>query len=308
MNTHIAPNVTDMFSLRANDGTSGPKVVTEEELVRRHLPLVNYTVSEVAARIPRHVNRDDLVSAAMAGLAQAARSFVPERGVSFQRFASARIRGALLDELRSRDWATRSVRSKARDVAQTTDRLTARLGRQPTLAELAEAMGSTQAELQAVEADVHRALVLNFEALPAEGGHEPAGLSGLPGPDEAVLDNERRAYLVAAVEHLPERLRRVVMGYFFEELPMAELAEELGVTDSRISQMRAEAMELLRDALNSQLDPDLVVPDHSGRTAKRRAAYFAAVASHDDYRQRLSADAGQLTKLVQPREPVAALA
>lgn len=302
-----------MLSLRAKSGSSDQDgveatEVSEDELVRRHLPLVNYIVSEVASRIPRHVSRDDLVSAGMAGLAQAARSFDPARGIGFQRFASARIRGALLDELRSRDWATRSVRARARDVAQTTDRLTAKLGRQPSPAEVAEAMGSSQAELQAVEADVHRALVLNFEALPAEGGHEPAGLSNLAGPDEAVLDNERRAYLVAAVDRLPERLRRVVMGYFFEELPMADLAEELGVTDSRISQMRAEALELLRDAINSQLDPDLVVADHTGRVAKRRAAYFAAVASHDDYRRRLSVEAGQLTSLVRGREPVAALA
>ncbi|MDA8186168.1 MAG: FliA/WhiG family RNA polymerase sigma factor [Actinomycetota bacterium] len=299
-----------MLSLRAKSGRSDEDrtTPTEDELVRQHLPLVNYIVSEVASRIPRHVNRDDLVSAGMAGLAQAARSFDAERGISFQRFASARIRGALLDELRSRDWASRSVRSRAREVTQATDRLTASLGRRPSLAEVAEAMGSTQAELQSVEADVHRALVLNFEALPAEGGHEPAGLSALSGPDETVLNNERRAYLVAAVDHLPERLRRVVLGYFFEELPMAELAEELGVTDSRISQMRAEALELLRDAINAQLDPDLVAPDHTGRVAKRRAAYFASVASHDDYRRRLSADAGQLTSLVQPREPVAALA
>ena len=86
----------------------------EEQLVRSHLPLVNYMVSEIASRIPRHVCRDDLVSAAMAGLAQAARAYDPTRGISFQRFASSRIRGALLDELRSRDWASRSVRAKAR--------------------------------------------------------------------------------------------------------------------------------------------------------------------------------------------------
>ena len=302
--------VAAMLQLRANSGSSGPRRTqgTEEQLVRQHLPLVSYIVSEVASRIPRHVSRDDLVSAGMAGLAQAARSYDPERGISFQRFASARIRGALLDDLRSLDWASRSVRSRARHIAQTTDCLTAKLGRQPSLAEVAKTMGATQAELQAVEADIHRALVLNFEALPAEGGNEPAGLSRLPGPDEAVLDNERRSYLVAAVDNLPERLRRVVIGYFFEELPMAELAEELGVTDSRISQMRAEALGLLRDAINSQLDPDLVAPERLGRVAKRRAAYFAAVASHDDFRRRLSAEAGQLAKLLPAREPAAALA
>jgi RNA polymerase sigma factor for flagellar operon FliA len=294
-----------MLAVRANSGTSRGPASEEEELVKKHLPLVNYLVSEMANRVPRHVNRDDLFSAGMAGLAQAARSFEPERGISFQRFASARIRGALLDELRSRDWASRSVRSKAREVAGATDRLTAKLGRQPTKAEIAEAMGATQAELTTIDNDVHRALVLNFDALGPEGV-EPATERC---PVDDVLENEKKAYLVAAVDKLPERLRRVVVGYFFEELPMAELAGELGVTDSRISQMRAEALELLRDAINSQLDPEMVGPQRAGgRMAKRRAAYFAAVASHDDYRRRLSVEAGQLASLVRGRQPVAVLA
>jgi RNA polymerase sigma factor for flagellar operon FliA len=264
-------------------------------------------VSEIASRIPRHVCRDDLVSAGMAGLAQAARSFDPSRGISFQRFASARIRGALLDELRSRDWASRSVRAKARDLAQTTDQLTSKLGRQPSPAEIAQAMGASEGELEAINTDVYRALVLNFDALPIDGNAEEVLLSDQSGPDDDVLDNEKRAYLVAAVEHLPERLRRVVIGYFFEELPMQVLAEELGVTDSRISQMRAEALGLLKDAINAQLDPDLVRDEASGRVAKRRCAYYAAVASHDDYRRRLAPEAGQLASLP-VRRNMAALA
>jgi RNA polymerase sigma factor for flagellar operon FliA len=284
------------------------KASAEEHLVRSHLPLVNYIVAEIASRIPRYVCRDDLVSAGMAGLAQAARAYDPSRGISFQRFASARIRGALLDELRSRDWASRSVRAKARDVAQVTEQLTAKLGRKPSPAEIATSMGSTETQLEAINTDVYRALVLNFDALPIEGNAEDVLLAGDPGPDEDVLDNEKRAYLVAAVDHLPERLRRVVIGYFFEELPMQALAEELGVTDSRISQMRAEALVLLRDAINSQLDPDLVADEPSGRVAKRRCAYYAAVAAHDDYRRRLQPEAGQLSSLAQQRPDMAALA
>ncbi|HTW09125.1 MAG TPA: sigma-70 family RNA polymerase sigma factor [Acidimicrobiales bacterium] len=279
----------------------------EEELARAHLPLVNYMVSEIASRIPRHVCRDDLVSAGMAGLAQAARAYDPTRGISFQRFASARIRGALLDELRSRDWASRSVRAKARDVAQTTDQLMAKLGRQPSSAEVAQAMGSTEGQLEAINTDVYRALVLNFDALPIDGNADEVLVTGQSGPDDDVIDNERRAYLVAAVDHLPERLRRVVIGYFFEELPMQVLAEELGVTDSRISQMRAEALSLLKDAINAQLDPDLVAPETSGRVAKRRCAYFAEVAAHDDYRRRLEPGAGRLASLANQHN-VAALA
>jgi RNA polymerase sigma factor for flagellar operon FliA len=191
-------------------------------------------------------------------------------------------------------------------VAQTTDQLTAKFGRQPSPAEVARAMGSSKSELDAINTDVYRALVLNFDALPIDGNAEEVLLAGQSGPDEDVLDNEKRAYLVAAVDHLPERLRRVVIGYFFEELPMQALAEELGVTDSRISQMRGEALVLLRDAINSQLDPDLVSREASGRVAKRRCSYYAEVAAHDDYRRRLDPGAGQLAALAQGR--MAALA
>ena len=114
--------------------------------------------------------------------------------------------------------------------------------------------------------------------------------------------------MVAAVANLPERLQRVVIGYFFQELPMQLLAEELGVTDSRISQMRAEALVLLKDAINAQLDPDLVPSQEaSGRLAKRRCAYYAAVASRDDYRRRLEPETGRLARLA-GKADVAALA
>jgi RNA polymerase sigma factor for flagellar operon FliA len=287
--------------------TEGQRAKTEEQLVRAHLALVNYIVAETASRIPRHVCRDDLISAGMAGLAQAARSYDPERGITFQPFASARIRGALLDELRSRDWASRSVRAKARDVQQVTDHLTARLGRQPSKTEVATAMGATQGELEAINSDVNRAHVLNLDALPIDGNAGDVLLASDSGPDDDVLGNEKRSYLVAAVEHLPERLRRVVIGYFFEELPLQVLAEQLGVTDSRISQMRAEALLLLKDAINSQLDPELVINENQGRVAKRRCAYYAAVAAHDDYKRRLEPEAGQLSTIA-GRQAVAALA
>src|SRR5436190_10620688 len=113
----------------------------EEQLVREHLPLVHYAVSEMAAKVPRHVSRDDLVSAGMAGLAQAARSFDPTRGIAFDRYASTRIRGALLDELGDRDWASRSVRAKARKVATATDELTAKLARVPNNDQVAAHLG-----------------------------------------------------------------------------------------------------------------------------------------------------------------------
>jgi RNA polymerase sigma factor for flagellar operon FliA len=263
----------------------------EEQLVREHLPLVQYVVSEVAHRVPNHVSRSDLVSAGMLGLAQAARSFDPERGIAFDRFASTRIRGALLDELRGRDWASRSVRARARGLHAAQEELTNRLGRAPSPEELAKSMGVEADTVHKLVDDVHRATVLNYDSLVVEGDAESFIASDDDGPEDTLLDRERKAYLMDAVEALPERLRMVVYGYFFEERSMQDLADELGVSESRISQLRAEALLLLRDGVNSQLDPTAVAPEPrpNGRVARRKAGYYAAVASGSDYRTRLTA-------------------
>ncbi|WP_374454266.1 sigma-70 family RNA polymerase sigma factor [Nocardioides sp.] len=251
-----------------------------DELVTAHIPLVGHLVREVLARVPGHVDRDDLTSAGLTALVQAAQGFDAERGVPFARYASTRIRGALLDELRGVDWASRSVRRTARDLDETRTRLTHSLGRVPTDAELAAAQGIPVEQVLANREDLARAQVLSLEADDARGSYAAELPSGGPTPEQAAEHSELLTYLSEAVAELPERLRRVVEGYFLAEQPMAELAAELGVTESRISQLRAEAMVLLRDALNSQLDPTLVKaherPD--GVAARRREAYFAAVA------------------------------
>jgi len=266
------------------------EVPSEEDLVRQHLTLVQYAVAELANRVPRHVCRSDLVSAGMIGLAQAARSYDAGRGISFDRYASQRIRGALLDELRSRDWASRTVRAKARDVAAATDQLTSCLGRMPTKAEVAERTGFDVRAVDGLADDVHRAVVLNYDSLVASGEGEGILPSDHATPETALLERERSAYLIDAVAALPERLRRVIVGYFFEELPMVVLADELGVSESRISQMRAEALVLMKDGMNSQLEPDLLVSHPSeGRAARRKAAYYASVSSRSDFRSRLDA-------------------
>jgi len=263
----------------------------EAALVEQHLPLVHYAVNEVAARIPRHVSRADLVSAGMAGLAQAARSFDPSRGIAFNTYASSRIRGALLDDLRGRDWASRGVRSRARQIAAATDQLTAALGRTPSSTEVGEKVGLDAHAVEELASDVHRAVVLNYDALIDSGDGDSLLPSDEMSPEEAILDRERKAYLVDAVAALPERLRRVVVGYFFEELPMQTLADELGVSESRISQMRAEALELVKEGMNSQLEPDVVVDAiPGGRVSRRKAAYFDAVASGTDHAGRVAAN------------------
>ncbi|GIU85785.1 MAG: DNA-directed RNA polymerase sigma-70 factor [Acidimicrobiia bacterium] len=262
----------------------------EDALVREHLPLVQYVVSEIANRVPSHVSRADLVSAGMLGLAQAARTFDPGRGIAFDRFASTRIRGALLDELRGRDWASRSVRARARSLQQAQEDLTSRLGRPPTPEELARELDVPLEQVHKLVEDVHRATVLNYDSLVLEGDAESFLASDDGAPEDELLDRERKAYLMDAIKALPERLRFVVMSYFFEERSMQEIADELGVSESRVSQLRAEALALLKDGINSQLEPDAVTVEArpNGRVARRKAAYYAAVAAGSDFRTRVS--------------------
>jgi RNA polymerase sigma factor for flagellar operon FliA len=260
-----------------------------DDLVTSHIQLVSHIVRESMGRLPGHVHRDDLTSAGLAALVQAARSYDDSRGVPFTRYAATRIRGAIIDELRGIDWASRSVRRRARELDDTRTRLAGRLGRTPTDAEVAEAAGVTVEELAANADDVSRASVMSLQGF----GDTPIDdvlPTRAPSPEEKVEQNERIGYLVDSVALLPERLRTVVEGYFFAERPMADIAAELGVTESRVSQMRAEALVLLKDAMNSALAPELVTPHArpDGCAARRRDAYFAAVASRRTATARIS--------------------
>jgi RNA polymerase sigma factor for flagellar operon FliA len=250
-----------------------------KELVLGALPLVHYAVNDLAMRIPSHVNRDDLVGAGMLGLAQAARSWDPERGVTFERFARTRIRGALLDELRGRDWATRSVRAKARHLHAATEEHTRTTTGAPTSAQLAAAMGMSTAELAHLTAEVHRSTVLPFDAIFADPDDAPVG-TDVDEPLEAVLQRERLDHLRDAVTCLPERLRKVVVEYFFEQRQMQDIADDLGVTESRVSQLRADALVLLRAGMQTASGDVRPEPAAEGtRRTRRAAAYLAEVAA-----------------------------
>ncbi len=260
-----------------------------EALVQQGIPLVGHIVRETLTRLPAHVSRDELASAGLAALAHAAKSYDDQRGAGFLSYAAARIRGAVLDELRSMDWASRSVRRRARKLDEARERLAVQLGRTPTDSEVAEDLGISADELAAHHGDVSRASVMSLQAF--EEGTVDDLLPARTLTPEAVLERrERMAYLHDAVAALPERLRVVVEGYFFRERPMAEIAAELGVTESRVSQLRAEAVSLMRDAINTSLDPELVggATRPQGCAARRREAYYAEVASHRSYLARLA--------------------
>ncbi|MBM6401474.1 sigma-70 family RNA polymerase sigma factor [Phycicoccus sonneratiae] len=261
-----------------------------EQLCRDHLPIVGYEVRSLSARLPSHVAVDDLTSAGMHALAAAAASFDPERGVPFGRYAATRIKGALLDELRSMDWATRSVRTRAREHDAARGVLTAELGREPADRELADRMGLSVEEVREVSHAVHRSTVVRIDSLVDAG----VGDTVLPRvdrtPEDVVVDNEREVYLTAAVESLPERLRTVVRAVFFEDRLLKDVAEELGVTESRVSQLRSEALVMLRDGMNATLEQErtagVAAAATTGAAARRRATYYADIAKRATISQR----------------------
>lgn len=261
--------------------TTTPRVEdATEQLVRDHLPVVGYVVHEVAGRLPGHVDRDELVSAGMAGLVAAARAYDPATGVPFARYANTRIKGAVLDELRSMDWSSRGARRRSRELGRTEDDLQARLGRTPTTSELATELQVEVAELDRRRGERERAL-LSLDAFDGAVA-ESLPATATPDPEQHALAVERMGYLRASLDALPERLRAIVVGTFLEQRPMAEIAAELGVTESRVSQLRTEALGLLRDAMNSQLDPQrLPAAGSLGPTVtRRREALYAQVAAN----------------------------
>ena len=247
-----------------------------------YLPLVRATVGRVARRVPRHVERDDLLAAGLEGLAQALRSFEPSRGIGFDAFAARRIRGAVLDELRRRDWAGRTVRARARRVTTASDALMARLGRVPSLDEVAAAAHLPRHEVADLVVHLERAARLERRMAAGSGdfGGDGDVADAALGPEATVLEAEVRNALRDAVAALPDRLRWAVVGHFGDGREMKQLAEDLGVTPSRVSQLCSEAVSLLRAGVAARLDPGAATTCRpaGGPAGRRRAAYLAAMA------------------------------
>jgi len=269
--------------------TATTSVTREQEtLIRENMALVGHMVREMLFKVPPHVHRDDLASAGYTALVTAARAYDPGRGIPFGRFAASRVRGALLDELRSMDWATRSVRARARRAEVARHELTTKLGRTPTPTELASLLGVGVSELANVDDDVQRAAVLSLQGFAAGTAEDMVTDSGM-NPEEMLLHRERIGYLHDAVAVLPERLRFVVEASFLQERPLSEVAAELGVTESRVSQLRTEALALLKDGLATHMDQQETGAAKDGCVARRRAVYAAQIAARSTMSTRLAA-------------------
>lgn len=263
-------------------------------LIEEHLPLVRHVVFQVAVHFPRHVDREELATAGALGLVEAARRFDPDRGVPFDRFAARRIRGAILDAVRAADWAPRSVRNNARRLESIEQRLASELGRKPTNEEIAQALGLTRDELHRLRDRLFRSVVLALEYEVNDADEELTLVEMLSDddslePSEELEHRELLSYMHDAVDLLPDRHRTVISGYFIHGRKSQDLADELGVTESRISQLRSEALLMLREGIQAQYATGRHdAGDPVGRVAKRKARYAGAIASRSDWSERLS--------------------
>ncbi|MBM7813394.1 RNA polymerase sigma factor for flagellar operon FliA [Saccharothrix algeriensis] len=233
-----------------------------DRLVLHYAPLVKYVAGRVGTGLPAHVDVADLIQSGIFGLVDAIEKFEPERGLKFETYAMQRIRGAILDDLRSQDWVPRSVRSRARDVERALERLGACLQRTPTDRELAAELKIGLGELRELYAQLQLTSVVALDELIAAGRSAGAGASlaeSLPDEDAedpiaTLVDQDSRRQLADAIAQLAERDRVVVTLYYFENLTLAEIGKVLGVTESRVCQLHTRAVLRLRTKLNEQLE------------------------------------------------------
>lgn len=266
-----------------------------EALVSDHLYLVQHIVHELAVRYPRHVDRQELWSAGAMGLVEAARRYRSDGDVPFANYARPRIRGAVLDSTRQRDWATRRVRRDQRQLASVAADFQQTHQREATDAELASLLGVTEDEVARRREAVHRGTILHLDQPVTTGDGEVGPLAEtIPGdrvdesPSENLEQQELLGTLRTAVVHLNDVQRDVIERYYFRGDLLRDIAADLGVTEARVSQLRAEAVRSLQSYLDaaSYETPPL---DADAPGKRQRAAFVARVTENSTWRSRLDA-------------------
>lgn len=230
-----------------------------ERLVVAYSPLVKFVAGRLGAGLPSHVEDADLISYGLMGLIGAIERFEPERGIKFETFAMTRIRGAIIDELRSLDWVPRSVRSRAREIEEAQQKLENELQRAPSEDELAEKLGITTDELQGSLLEIANSSVYALDELWAISDSSGDSVSLLDtisdpsasDPQDALDTSEIKERLAEALASLPEREQLVVALYYYESLTLREIGEVLGVTESRVSQLHTKAVMRLKSHLQA---------------------------------------------------------
>jgi RNA polymerase sigma factor FliA len=234
-----------------------------ERLVVAYSPLVKFVAGRMASGLPSHVEEADLISYGLLGLIGAIERFDPGRDIKFETYAVSRVKGAIIDELRSLDWVPRSVRAKARDVEKAHQKLENRLQRAPTEEEMAEELGLDLEEFRTTLLDIANSSVLALEDLwtvaDPDGGQvslidtirDPSAVD----PETELDTAELKDRLAEGISALPERERLVIALYYYENLTLREIGEVLGVTESRISQLHTKAVLGLRSAMQTPAEP-----------------------------------------------------
>jgi RNA polymerase sigma factor for flagellar operon FliA len=230
-----------------------------ERLVVAYSPMVKFVAGRLGAGLPSHVDDADLISYGLMGLIGAIERFEPERGIKFETFAMTRIRGAIIDELRSLDWVPRSVRSRAREIEAAQAKLEHELQRAPSEAELAGRLEMSEKDLQAALLEIANSSVYALDELwtvSDSSGDQVSLLDTIADeaaadPQEALTSSEVKERLAEAIASLPEREQLVVALYYYENLTLREIGEVLGVTESRVSQLHTKAVMRLRSGLQA---------------------------------------------------------
>jgi RNA polymerase sigma factor for flagellar operon FliA len=228
-----------------------------ERLVVAYSPMVKFVAGRLGAGLPSHVEDADLISYGLVGLIGAIERFEPERGIKFETFAMTRIRGSIIDELRSLDWVPRSVRSRAREIEAAQAKLEHELQRAPSEAELAAKLNMTEEELQGALLEIANSSVYALDELwtVSDSSGDQVSLldtiadDGAADPQEALASSEVKDRLTEAISGLSEREQLVVALYYYENLTLREIGEVLGVTESRVSQLHTKAVMRLKSHL-----------------------------------------------------------
>ena len=253
METNVkAVELRDLWRRYKDDGDERAR----ERLVVAYSPLVKFIAGRMASGLPSHVEEGDLISYGLLGLIGAIERFDLEREIKFETFAVARVKGAIIDELRSLDWVPRSVRARARDVEKANAKLEGKLQRSPTDEEMAEELKITVEDFQNALLEIANSSVLALDDLwtfadPEGGGGQISVLDTITDPNAVDPESEAQSSevkdrLADAIESLPERERLVIALYYYENLTLREIGEVLGVTESRVSQIHTKAVLALR--------------------------------------------------------------
>jgi RNA polymerase sigma factor FliA len=253
----IVEDVADVIGELWADYKSNGSRDIRERLILHYSPLVKFVAGRVAAGLPQNIEQTDLVSYGIFGLIDAIDKFDPDRGFKFETYAISRIKGAIIDELRSIDWVPRSVRAKARSIERAYSKLENELRRTPEDKEVAAELGMTEDELAAVMSQISFVGLVALDELLAAGSDRPAGATlgdtiadTANDPVAAFETEEMRQVLADAINRMPDRERLVLTLYYYEGLTLAEIGTVLGVTESRVCQIHTKSIFQLRSRLS----------------------------------------------------------